>query len=109
MNAATAGVSGYTFAYSGDDHHVGRIEVRLDTSILNNTVTVTGWFGLHDWSGNWDDLYDGTIEFTLVADLASATAPPPRSDVTIAEVKFESGGLGGEFRDCASPQVSCVR
>lgn len=88
VNAATAGLTGYTVAYSGDDHHVGRIEVRLDASINSNTVTVTGTFGLRDWSGNWDDQYDGTIEFTVIADLESATAPPPRADLVITDLEL---------------------
>ena len=73
---------------NGDDHHVGRFEVMLETSILDNTVTVDGSFGLRDWSGNWDDQYDGNIDFVVVAELQSATAPPPRSDLIITGMEF---------------------
>jgi hypothetical protein len=37
---AVAGLSGYTVAYNGSDHHVGRIEVGLDATLNANTVTV---------------------------------------------------------------------
>ena len=85
---AVAGLSGYTVAYGGDDHHVGRIEVRLDATVSADTVTVDARFGLRDWSGDWDDNYDGTIEFVVLADLESATATPPRGDLTITGMEF---------------------
>ena len=40
---AVVGLSGYTVAYSGDDHHAGRIEIRLDATVNANTITVEGW------------------------------------------------------------------
>jgi hypothetical protein len=89
VKTAVAGLTGYLAEYSGhNDHHVGRLEVRLDTSISNNTVTVDGTFGLRDWSGNWDDEYDGMINFAVVAELESATAPPPRNDLMITGVEL---------------------
>jgi hypothetical protein len=72
----------------GDDHHLGQLQVKLDTTVNDNTVTVNGTFGLRDWSGNWDDEYDGNIDFVVVADLQSATAPPPRGDLTITGMEF---------------------
>jgi hypothetical protein len=53
---AVAGLSGYFAEYSGGDghdHHLGQLTVQLSTAINSNTVTVTGAFGLRDWSGNW--------------------------------------------------------
>ena len=88
VTSAAVGLTGYTVAYSGGDHHIGRLEVRLDSTVLSNTVTVTGWFGLRDWSGNWDDQYDGTIDFAVLADLVSATATPPRTDLVITAVEM---------------------
>lgn len=85
---AVAGLGGYTVAFSGDDHHVGRIEVRLDASINANTVTVEARLGLRDWSGNWDDDYNGTVEFALLADLESVTATPPRPDLIVTGMEF---------------------
>jgi hypothetical protein len=84
-----AGLSGYLSEYgSEDDHHVGRVEIRLDTSVNDNTVTVTGSFGVRDWSGDWDDDYDGVIDFVVLAELESATEPPPRADLLITGIEF---------------------
>jgi len=80
---ATAGLAGYGAGYDGDDHHVGRLDIRLDTAVEANVVTVTGTFGLRDWSGTWDDNYRGTVGFVVLADLVSAAEPPPRGDVFV--------------------------
>jgi len=84
VNAATAGISGYTIEFSPpDDHHVGRMQIQLDVTVNANTVTVNATLGLRDWSGNWDDNYDGNIQIVVLADLVSVTAPPPRGDLEI--------------------------
>jgi hypothetical protein len=89
VTAAVAGLAGYMTEFSGgDDHHVGMIDVRLATDINGDAVTVTGHFGLRDWSGDWDDNYDGLINFTVIAELESITAPPPRGDLAISGVEF---------------------
>ena len=31
-------------------------------------VVVSATFGLRDWSGDWDDKYDGQVFFTVVGD-----------------------------------------
>jgi len=84
VKSAIAGLSGYAAEYSGgNDHHLGLLEIKLDTSINDNTVTVDGRFGLRDWSGNWDDEYDGNIDFVVIADLEDIGVPPPRGDLSI--------------------------
>jgi hypothetical protein len=84
-----AGLSGYLAEFgSHDDHHVGRLDVRLDTGINNNTVTVDGHLGVRDWSGNWDDAYDGLIDFVVIAELEAASVPPPRGDLSITGMEF---------------------
>ena len=89
VKTAVAGLSGYVAEFSnGDDHHLGRVEIRLETTILDNTVTVDGTFGLRDWSGDWDDEYAGSIDVTVVAELESATQLPPRGDLIITGVEF---------------------
>jgi hypothetical protein len=90
VTTAIAGLSGYTIGYSSGsgDHHLGRLEVNLDVSTNNNTVTVNVTFGLRDWSGNWDDDYEGQIEFVVVAELQSITSQPPRSDLIITGVEI---------------------
>jgi hypothetical protein len=73
---------------SQDDHHVGRLDVRLATSTNANTVTVEGSLGVRDWSGSWDDTYDGIIEFVVLAELQSASEPPPRADLAITGLEL---------------------
>lgn len=88
---AAAGLAGYTASFTSGDHHIGRAEIRLETSILTNTVTVSGTFGLRDWSGNWDDPYNGTLDFAVVAELEPATGPgsiPPRTDLAIVDMEL---------------------
>ena len=81
---AVAGLSGYFAEYSGnDDHNLGQLTVQVDTAINANTVTVTGTLGLRDWSGNWDDQYDGNIECVVLADLEDPSQQPPRDDLEI--------------------------
>jgi hypothetical protein len=89
VNTAVAGLTGYAAEYSGgNDHHVGLLEIKLDTTINDNTVTVDGRFGLRDWSGNWDDEYDGSIDFVVVADLVPVGAPPPRGDLSVTGMEL---------------------
>jgi hypothetical protein len=84
VKSAVAGLTGYAAEYSGgNDHHLDLLEIKLDTTIDDNTVTLDGKFGLRDWSRRWDDEYDGNIDFVVVADLAVGTAPPPRGDLAI--------------------------
>ena len=87
--SVVAGLGGYLAEFSaGNDHNIGQLQIKPDTQVVDNTVTVSGTFGLRDWSGNWDDQYDGHINFTVVADLQSATAPPPRGDLMIQGTEF---------------------
>lgn len=85
---AVAGLGGYTLGYSGGDHNVGRMDIRLDTTVNANTVEVGATLGLRDWSGNWDDDYDGTVEFVVLADLEPANTTPPRGDLIVTGMEF---------------------
>jgi hypothetical protein len=85
---AVAGLTGYAAQFLPDDHHLGRFHVRLTTSIIANTVSVSGTFGLRDWSGDWDDDYAGTVNFVVLAELESPTLPPPRGDLQIIDAEF---------------------
>ena len=80
---AVAGMTGYSFGFVSEDHHVGLLNVSLDTVITNNVVEVRGQLGVRDWSGNWDDDYAGVINVAVLAELESATAPPTRGDLII--------------------------
>lgn len=70
VTQVTALLTGFNVSFSnGDDHHLGNLNVQLSTSLLSPTsVRVTATFGLRDWSGNWDDNYDGQIFFTVVGE-----------------------------------------
>jgi hypothetical protein len=85
---AVAGLTNYSVGFSGDDHNIGNLQIQLDTTVDADAVTVNVSFGLRDWSGDWDDNYQGDVEFAVIADLAPATATPPRSDVVIADAEF---------------------
>ncbi|XLS27400.1 hypothetical protein ACJD0Z_09345 [Flavobacteriaceae bacterium M23B6Z8] len=87
VTKAVAAVRGYQIGFVGDDHHVGILQVELDTSINNNVVIVNGKLGCRDWSGSWDDEYNGAIQVTVIAELASVTAPEPRGDLQILDVE----------------------
>jgi hypothetical protein len=71
VTRATAILTGFNAEFSpqGGDHHLGQIDVRLSTGApAGTTVPVTVFFDLRDWSGNRDDLYDGQVFFTVVAE-----------------------------------------
>lgn len=68
---ATAIMTGFNAAYSpsDDDHHLGNLEIRLRTeTVTPRIVRVTVLFGLRDWSGDWDDRYEGIVDFAVIAE-----------------------------------------
>ena len=65
--AILTGVSA-SFSPSEGDHHLGNLEVRLNSAVNGNTVRVTATFGLRDWSGSWDDKYNGQVFFAVIAE-----------------------------------------
>jgi len=86
VRQAVAGLVGTEFGFSPrDDHHLGLVNVRLSTSISNDLVTVEGTFGVRDWSGEYDDDYEGSIQFVLLAELETASVP---SNLTITGVEY---------------------
>jgi len=85
VTQAVAILSGTNFGFSPkDDHHLGKVTARLDTTIDDDVVIVTGLFGVRDWSGNWDDDYEGSLQFLLLADL-EVGAVPSNLQITGAE------------------------
>ena len=71
VSAATSILTGFnvSFTPSDGDHHLGNLDVRLSTSLLNpTTARVTATFGLRDWSGDWDDQYEGQVFFAAVGE-----------------------------------------
>jgi len=88
VNRAVAAIRGYQVGFVSDDHHVGVLQVELETQINANVVIVNGRLGCRDWSGNWDDEYNGSMLVSVLCDLVSATAPPPRGDVQIVDLEI---------------------
>jgi hypothetical protein len=67
---AFAVLTGTTFGFSpNDDHHLGSVDIKVDAAVLGTTVRVTATFGVRDWSGDWDDDYEGDVHFAVLADL----------------------------------------
>jgi hypothetical protein len=48
-------------------------------------VTVTATFGVRDWSGSWDDNYEGTVYFAVIAEVQ---LPVPRASTLVPAEKF---------------------
>src|SRR5262249_35551507 len=78
--SATAVIVGIDVEFANrNDHHLGRLQVSLDTRVnhspiagQNDTVSVDANFGLRDWSGgsagddlNGDDPVKGTIQYSI--------------------------------------------
>jgi hypothetical protein len=72
VTQATALLTGFLVEYSGgNDHHLGQLDVQVivpPNGINGAAVTVNITYGLRDWSGNWDDGYDGVIYFSVVGE-----------------------------------------
>jgi hypothetical protein len=73
VSQVTAILTGFIVEFSrGDDHHLGQLDVQVQvlpgTSLPGTNVQVRIIYGLRDWSGNWDDQYDGTIFFAVVGE-----------------------------------------
>lgn len=70
VDSAIAVLTGTEFGFSpNDDHHLGMVDIKVDSNILGATVRVTATFGVRDWSGDWDDDYEGTVHFAVLAEL----------------------------------------
>jgi hypothetical protein len=87
VTSAVAVLRGYQIGFGGKDHEVGLLEVALETSINQNSVTVEGRLACRDWSGSWDDNYGGSIQVSVLVELASASEPLPRGDLTLLDAE----------------------
>jgi hypothetical protein len=72
VTSAVALLTGFNVEYSNqNDHHLGLLDVTVAVppgGINGANVSVNVSYGLRDWSGNWDDNYDGTVFFTVVGE-----------------------------------------
>lgn len=49
------------------------VNIKVDiggVGVIANVVSVTATFGVRDWSNNWDDDYEGTVYFAVLAEIA---------------------------------------
>jgi hypothetical protein len=69
-SAVLTGVD-YGFSQEDGDHHLGQVNLRVDAATLagSNDVRVTATFGVRDWSGDWDDDYEGTVYFAVLGEV----------------------------------------
>ena len=72
VTQAAAFLQGFDVSFSPrDDHHFGNLEVRVSASVDTlspRRVVVDVVYGLRDWSGDWDDNYEGEIFVTVVGE-----------------------------------------
>ena len=72
VTQAAAILTGFVAEFSGgDDHHLEQLDVQVNVpacGISGATVAVQVTYGLRDWSGNWDDRYDGQVFFAVVGE-----------------------------------------
>lgn len=72
VTQATAILTGFIAQFSnGDDHHLGQLDIAVAVppgGISGANVSVNVTFGLRDWSGDWDDGYDGQVFFAVIAE-----------------------------------------
>ena len=73
VTQATAILTGFNAAFSPSDgdHHLGNLEIQLRTQInavAPQQVDVTITFGLRDWSNEWDDKYEGVINYVVIGE-----------------------------------------
>jgi hypothetical protein len=72
VSQATAILTGFISEFSGgNDHHLGMLDIQVavpPSGVSGTAVQVNVTFGLRDWSGNWDDQYDGRVFFTVIGE-----------------------------------------
>jgi len=72
VTQAAAFLKGFDVAFSDEnDHELGNLEIRLTAtidSLAPQRVFVDAVFGLRDWSGEWDDHYEGEILVTVIGE-----------------------------------------
>lgn len=63
-------LTGADFGFSPrDDHHLGMVDIRVNSSVSGANVTVTATLGVRDWSGDVDDDYEGAVHFAVIAEI----------------------------------------
>ena len=71
----TAVMRGYDFGFDGKDRPIHELQAQvtgasvIDTQNPGNQVLVFGLLLLRDFSGNIDDPYHGSIDYTVIAEV----------------------------------------
>jgi hypothetical protein len=64
---------GYEYDFKNADHHVHQIQAQLTETSIDPTnpavVHVKGLLLLRDFSGNIDDPFEGSIDYTVIAEV----------------------------------------
>jgi hypothetical protein len=71
VTQAVAIMTGFkaAFSKSDGDHNLGNLDIRIRTDPPSGTsVNVNVTFGLRDWSGTWDDKYEGQVFFAVIGE-----------------------------------------
>jgi hypothetical protein len=72
LTKATAILTGFVAEFSpNDDHHLGQLDVQVSVpsgGVKGNSVSVNIELGVRDWSGNWDDYYQGKVLFSVIGE-----------------------------------------
>ena len=71
VTTAVAVLTGMNFGFSPrSDHALGLVEISVQAAIQPGglTVQVIANFGVRDWSGDWDDDYEGWINYAVIAE-----------------------------------------
>ena len=74
VQSACVVLTGVDYGFTDDDHHIFRTTIQLNYDIDNDVVSVRATYGFRDNSGYWDDRYDGTFSFVVIADVATRPA-----------------------------------
>ncbi|HEX5876549.1 MAG TPA: hypothetical protein VFY60_18015 [Pyrinomonadaceae bacterium] len=90
------GLTGYTIGFrqgftatDKNDHPLGRLHVQLENWTFNgHQASVEVSFGLRDWSGDWDDVYEGSVKCAAIAELEPASTMPTSSLLSIIGIEF---------------------
>ena len=70
VSAAVAILTGTEFGFAPyDDNHLGKVDIKIDSNFVGDTVQVIATFGVRDWSNHWDDNYQGEVYFAVLAEL----------------------------------------
>jgi hypothetical protein len=69
IGGCVAALTGFECAFVESEHNIGRIRVGVEARKLSDTeVDVVASLGLRDWSGDWDDPYEGHVSFVVIAE-----------------------------------------